>query len=514
MADFAAEGVSSATGLSSTEETRLALSALPSVFADLPRGVNKHVFRALKIDEKTGLSTLPDPAAAFPPPKRRRVLTNGWEEGNIYLARQVHLLTVARSTVAQLVADTAMGVASSLGPAASAAGVPRGFGEAPTAPGPGGVVMGYANDPARRVYVGSLDYVVTESDMLAILTSVVGPVVRIEMPRDSSTGSTKGFCFADFLHASDAARALQILPGYLVNGRPLRANLPKAVPIAVGSSQCVPLAAQVPTAPPAVTHGPPLAGSAPLGAPPGAGPGGATECRVFVACIAPEYNEEHLKTIFSAFGEIRSVQLLMDSATGRHKGHGFIEFANEAAAKMAMEQFDGQKLGQRNIVVRPANSRTNVAAASAAPAQQQQQQLAPAATPMGTASAAFAYPSAPAATPTPAVATGVGAGAVDGNDDDGCCSVRLRNMLTDKDLAESSLDELRTEVSEECCQYGRLLTVDLTQPDPQQPSEVDVYLRYSTPAEARWARQKLHDRRFAERKIIATLEDLDGTPLR
>ena len=47
--------------------------------------------------------------------------------------------------------------------------------------------------------------------------------------------------------------------------------------------------------------------------------------RCYVGNIHWEINEDHIRKVFSPFGEIVSCQLIPNPETGRHKGYGFIE---------------------------------------------------------------------------------------------------------------------------------------------------------------------------------------------
>jgi len=50
---------------------------------------------------------------------------------------------------------------------------------------------------ACRLYVGSLHYDVTESDIRAIF-SPFGAIAQVDMSFDANTGKSKGYCFVEF----------------------------------------------------------------------------------------------------------------------------------------------------------------------------------------------------------------------------------------------------------------------------------------------------------------------------
>jgi len=61
--------------------------------------------------------------------------------------------------------------------------------------------------------------------------------------------------------------------------------------------------------------------------------------------------EEGLKEAFSAFGEIASARIIMDRATGRSKGFGFVEMEDDKQAEKAIKEMDGKMLDGRKIRV-------------------------------------------------------------------------------------------------------------------------------------------------------------------
>jgi RNA recognition motif-containing protein len=48
------------------------------------------------------------------------------------------------------------------------------------------------------------------------------------------------------------------------------------------------------------------------------------------------------------------VKIITDKFTGRAKGFGFVEMADDAAAQKAMDELDGKEVGGRNIKVNQA----------------------------------------------------------------------------------------------------------------------------------------------------------------
>lgn len=46
--------------------------------------------------------------------------------------------------------------------------------------------------------------------------------------------------------------------------------------------------------------------------------------RIYVASVHPDLSDDDIKSVFEAFGRIKSCVLAREPTTGRHKGYGFI----------------------------------------------------------------------------------------------------------------------------------------------------------------------------------------------
>ncbi len=73
-----------------------------------------------------------------------------------------------------------------------------------------------------KIYVGNLPFSASEADVRALF-SQHGTVENVSLPTDRETGRPRGFGFVEMSQA-DAARAIQNLNGYSMNGRALRVN--------------------------------------------------------------------------------------------------------------------------------------------------------------------------------------------------------------------------------------------------------------------------------------------------
>ncbi|CAK5087226.1 unnamed protein product [Meloidogyne enterolobii] len=72
---------------------------------------------------------------------------------------------------------------------------------------------------------------------------------------------------------------------------------------------------------------------------------------IFVGNISYDVNEEEIKKIFSACGQIIGFRLMYDRDTGRPKGFGFCEFTDVQHAEAAIRNFNGYELHGRQLRV-------------------------------------------------------------------------------------------------------------------------------------------------------------------
>ena len=78
---------------------------------------------------------------------------------------------------------------------------------------------------------------------------------------------------------------------------------------------------------------------------------------IFVGNLSYEVNEEDLKQTFSAHGAVTSASIIMDRATGRSRGFGFVEMANKAEGDAAIKALNLTELKGRAMTVNEARPR-------------------------------------------------------------------------------------------------------------------------------------------------------------
>lgn len=82
--------------------------------------------------------------------------------------------------------------------------------------------------------------------------------------------------------------------------------------------------------------------------------------KLYVGNLSYDTTLDALKAAFAEFGEIVDAIVITDRNTGRSKGFGFVEFADEEAAKKAQEAMNGKEIDGRQLVVnvaRPSRER-------------------------------------------------------------------------------------------------------------------------------------------------------------
>ncbi len=72
---------------------------------------------------------------------------------------------------------------------------------------------------------------------------------------------------------------------------------------------------------------------------------------IYVGQLPYNVNESELKELFTEFGELGSVKLIMDHYSGRSKGFGFIEMPNNSEADVAIKALNKSTFKGREIKV-------------------------------------------------------------------------------------------------------------------------------------------------------------------
>jgi len=158
------------------------------------------------------------------------------------------------------------------------------------------------------VWVGGLDAEVDE-ELLWELMLQAGPLSSVNMPRDKITGEHSGYAFVEFASEQDADYAMKIMNMVRVYGKSLKIN--KAArdrkEMDVGAN-------------------------------------------IFVGNLEEEVDDQLLYNAFSVFGQVLAAKVMYDP-DGKHRGFGFVNFADFDAADTAITHMSGQFLCNRAIHV-------------------------------------------------------------------------------------------------------------------------------------------------------------------
>lgn len=78
---------------------------------------------------------------------------------------------------------------------------------------------------------------------------------------------------------------------------------------------------------------------------------------IFVGNLAYTLSEDDLRQAFEKYGTVDQVSLITDKMTGRPRGFGFVEMANESEAKAAISGLHDVELKGRKMLVNEARPR-------------------------------------------------------------------------------------------------------------------------------------------------------------
>lgn len=76
--------------------------------------------------------------------------------------------------------------------------------------------------------------------------------------------------------------------------------------------------------------------------------------KLFVGSLAWATTDESMRDFFAQAGNVASAIVIKDKMTGRSKGFGFVEFADDEEGKKAIAMFNGKELDGRTITVNEA----------------------------------------------------------------------------------------------------------------------------------------------------------------
>ena len=78
---------------------------------------------------------------------------------------------------------------------------------------------------------------------------------------------------------------------------------------------------------------------------------------IFIAGLSFKINDADLASLFEEYGTITSAKVITDRHSGRSKGYGFVEIADNEAAEKAIAELNGAEYDGRTLSVSEAKPR-------------------------------------------------------------------------------------------------------------------------------------------------------------
>ncbi len=80
---------------------------------------------------------------------------------------------------------------------------------------------------------------------------------------------------------------------------------------------------------------------------------------IYVGNLPNSVNENDLREVFQAFGEVSTAAVIKDKFSGESRGFGFVEMPNKDEAEKAISMLNGKDLKGRTAKVNEAKPRTD-----------------------------------------------------------------------------------------------------------------------------------------------------------
>lgn len=73
--------------------------------------------------------------------------------------------------------------------------------------------------------------------------------------------------------------------------------------------------------------------------------------KLYVGNLSYQTDDSSLQSMFEGVGAVESARVIVDRATGRSKGFGFVEMSSDEDAQRAISEFDGKEVDGRKVRV-------------------------------------------------------------------------------------------------------------------------------------------------------------------
>lgn len=305
---------------------------------------------------------------------------------------------------------------------------------------------------ARRLYCGNLPFGITEDLMIDFFNAKMR---ESELARQSGNpvlacqiNLEKNFAFLEFRSVEETTLAMAF-DGIILQGQALKIRRPK-------DYQPIPGIMETQT-----THIPGVVSTVVPD----------TENKVFIGGLPNYLNEDQVKELLSAFGELRAFNLVKDSATGLSKGYAFCEYVDTGITDVAIAGMHGMQLGDKKLVVQRASVGSKTM-------------------PTQLTIPGFDFSKEIQATNV----------------------LCLMNMVTPEELVDDEdYDEIFDDIRDECSKFGRIRSLNIPRPssDHQVPGVGKVFIEFATNNESKTASEALAGRKFASRVVVTSYFDPD-----
>jgi cold-inducible RNA-binding protein len=81
--------------------------------------------------------------------------------------------------------------------------------------------------------------------------------------------------------------------------------------------------------------------------------------KLFVGNLPYDTGEADLQALFARAGDVETVTIVRDAATGRARGFAFVEMSSEEAAQKAISELNEYQLGGRSLAVNEARPKAS-----------------------------------------------------------------------------------------------------------------------------------------------------------
>lgn len=78
---------------------------------------------------------------------------------------------------------------------------------------------------------------------------------------------------------------------------------------------------------------------------------------IYFGNLSYRVQDNDLQGVVAEYGDIASCKIIKDRETGKSKGFGFVEVADDAAGTKMIEELNGAELDGRTLVVKEARPR-------------------------------------------------------------------------------------------------------------------------------------------------------------